>query len=252
MDLDIKGTNDDAQPLLVNVPRKTWVDRFQALFEVILLSGLFSSLLAALPFALHSGTRANLLTDIRILSGHILLEALITFVMLYLIMRAHGENLRGLGLRFDRWRSQVLVGLWVVPALFVTNIIIAAIFQAFFPEYFLDRNPLTDLIRKPQDLILFIIAALVAGGIKEEVQRAFVLNRFREYLGGAWLGLILWSVVFSLGHYIQGVQGMVAAGLFGLIFGIIYLARGLLAPIVAHSCYDTLALLGYWFFLSHK
>ena len=62
------------------------------------------------------------------------------------------------------------------------------------------------------------------------------------------LGLILWSFAFGAGHYLQGLQGAAAAGLFGLLFGIVYLARGsLVAPIVAHGSYDTAALLGYWF-----
>ena len=92
------------------------------------------------------------------------------------------------------------------------------------------------------------VAALFAGGVKEELQRAFVLVRFRDYLGGAKLGLVIWSVAFGAGHYLQGVQNAVAAGLFGLLFGAVYLARGsLVAPMVAHGAYDSLALLAYWF-----
>jgi membrane protease YdiL (CAAX protease family) len=100
---------------------------------------------------------------------------------------------------------------------------------------------------------LFIATALIAGGFKEEVQRAFILSRFRSHLGGAFPGLLLWSSAFALGHYVQGAQGMVVAGLYGLIFGIVYLWRGrLIAPIVAHGAYDVCALLASWFFKSHN
>jgi membrane protease YdiL (CAAX protease family) len=97
-------------------------------------------------------------------------------------------------------------------------------------------------------LVLLIISVLIAGGIKEELQRAFILIRFRDHLGGARLGLVLWSIAFGAGHYVQGFQGMVIAGLFGLVFGTIYLLRGnLIAPMVSHGLYDMVALLGYWF-----
>ena len=62
------------------------------------------------------------------------------------------------------------------------------------------------------------------------------------------LGLIIWSVDFCAGLYLQGLQNAEAAGLFGLLFGAVYLARGsLVAPMVAHGAYDSLALLAYWF-----
>ena len=62
------------------------------------------------------------------------------------------------------------------------------------------------------------------------------------------MGLILWSLAFGAGHYVQGIQGITIATIYGFLFGVIYLLRGsLTAPIVAHSAYDTMALLAYWF-----
>jgi membrane protease YdiL (CAAX protease family) len=142
----------------------------------------------------------------------------------------------------------VVIGLLVVPFLFLINSAVNLLFRVYFPRYYIERNPLTESIGSPQQLLLFVFSALIAGGIKEELQRAFILNRFRRYLGGASVGLVLWSLAFGAGHYVQGAQGITAAALYGLIFGIIYLASGnLIAPIIAHGAYDTLALLGYWF-----
>lgn len=242
--------NQEAAPPLE--PPKTWLDRGQALFEVVLLAGVISSLMAAVPFSIGSSGRTSLLQDIHLMSAYVLLEAFITLVFLFLIMRAHGETLEWLGLSWKRWRSDILAGLAVIPLLLILNLVVSAVFQVLFPKYFLERNPLTELIRTPQDLVLFIVTALIAGGIKEEMQRAFILRRFQAYLGGAKIGLIIWSIVFALGHFVQGAQGMVAAGIFGLIFGIVYLTRGnLVAPMVAHGVYDTVALLGSWFLVSH-
>jgi uncharacterized protein len=242
---------NESRPPESQTPQISWVYRAQALFEVILLGGAVSSLFAGLPFARTPGGREILLSNINFLSAYVLLEASITFVLLFLVMRAHGETLRWLGWQWRRLRTEVALGLALVPLLFALNFVVSIIFQAFFRQFFLERNPLTELIHGPRDLALFIVVALIAGGVKEEVQRAFIVRRFQVYLGGASLGLIIWSVAFGIGHYVQGAQGMVAAGMFGLIFGIAYVARGsLIAPMVAHGVYDTVTLLGYWFFAS--
>jgi membrane protease YdiL (CAAX protease family) len=228
---------------------KSWVARFQALFEVLLLSGLLSSLLAALIVSLFHGKNAKFAAmEANTVCAFLLLEAGFTFILLTLILSAHRETIGGLGLRWDRWKSNLILGLALVPFLFLINALVALIFRLYLPKYYIEQNPLTQLIHTPQQLALFVFSALVAGGIKEEVQRAFILNRFARYLGGAGLGLVLWSLAFGLGHYLQGVQGISIAALYGFIFGIIYLRSGsLIAPIVAHGAYDTIALLAYWF-----
>jgi membrane protease YdiL (CAAX protease family) len=229
-------------------PPVTWIDRLQAAFEVLLVAGLLSSLLAALPFSFNPNLRARLMTDASLTISFILIEAFLTMGFLMLVLRAHRQRIRDLGLASPGWRGDVILGVAVVPLLFLLNLTIAILFKLILPQYFLERNPLTELIRTPRDLMLFLFAALMAGGFKEEFQRAFILRRFERYLGGAWLGLLLWSVVFGLGHYVQGAQGVTAAAVFGLLFGCLYLIRGnLIAPIVAHALYDTAALLGYWF-----
>jgi membrane protease YdiL (CAAX protease family) len=228
--------------------QKTWIMRIQAFFEVLMISGLITSILAALPFNAIPGKSSGLMTSAIPTSIFLLIESAITFLFLAMLLRFHHERIQDLGLHWARWRSNALTGLLLVPFLFLINALIALIFREYFPKYFLETNPLTEIIRTPQQLGLFIFSALIAGGIKEELQRAFILTRFRKYLGGSIIGLILWSLAFGAGHYIQGVQGMVVATFYGFLFGLIYLISGsLIAPIVAHSVYDTLALLGYWY-----
>jgi len=244
---------DYVPPTNPEPPRRTWLDRVQALFEVLLLSGLLSSLLAGLilyPF--HSWKPPNLLQSAKSLSIFLLLESGIAFLILAVILRTRRETISSLGLSWNRWKVHLATGLALVPLLFLLNGVVAVIFKTYFPQYYLEDNPLIQLIQTPQQLVLLIFSALVAGGIKEELQRAFILTRFRLYLGGAGLGLVLWSIGFGAGHYVQGVQGIITAGLYGLIFGIIYLQSGsLIAPIVAHGAYDSVALIAYWYFARH-
>ena len=240
-------------PPLFDAPRKSPVDRLRALLEILLISGLVSSALAALPFVLFSGQKADILVrDAIALSLFLLLESGITILLLTNLLKAHRESLSGLGLRWNQWKFNLLIGLALVPALFLINAIVELTFRNYLPQYCMERNPLTEIIHTPQQLALLMVSALIAGGIKEELQRAFILNRFGRYLGGSLVGLVLWSLAFGVAHYVQGVQGIAVAAIYGLVFGITYLlSKSLIAPIMAHSAYDTAALLIYWFFARH-
>ena len=47
------------------------------------------------------------------------------------------------------------------------------------------HNPLQDLAHTRVDAIVFALVVMIAGGLREEVQRGFVLRRFEQYLGAA-------------------------------------------------------------------
>jgi len=214
---------------------------------VLLLSGLVSGLLAALPFSLGGRSGADLLTNFGFLIGTVLLETAITLILLAMVLKAHRRTLRSLGLRWEEWKTEMRIGLAIVPFLFLVNVLVMGGLRVFLPSHAPEHNPLMDLIRSPGQLGLFVLSALVAGGIKEELQRAFIITRFHEQLGGARLGLVLWSIAFGAGHYLQGLAGVLVAGILGFIFGAVYLLRGsIVAPMVAHGLYNTLSLIGYW------
>lgn len=236
-------------PAPADAQRKSWADRVQALFEIFLMSGIVSTLLASIPLLIFNiGTADSLIRDSRAIAVTLLLESLFSFAILAFLLQLHREPISSLGLSWNRWKHQVLLGFCLIPLLFIVNIVVAAVFKVYFPEHYLEENPLSQSIQSAGQLALFIFSALVAGAIKEEVQRAFILNRFRDYLGGGVTGLIIWSIVFGAGHYVQGYQGVVTTAILGAIFGIAYLKTGsLIGPMVAHGTYNTLALLAYWF-----
>jgi hypothetical protein len=59
------------------------------------------------------------------------------------------------------------------------------------------------------------VVLVVAGGIREEVQRAFLLRRFEQWLGGPVVGVIVASIGFGAGHIIQGRDVAVVTGCSG-------------------------------------
>jgi membrane protease YdiL (CAAX protease family) len=230
-------------------PQNPWINRIQAAFEIFLIAGIVSSFIAAFPFYRKLSSSGFQLQNVSVVCGYVLLEATLTIIFLSMVMSAHREGPKKIGLRWEAWKSNAWLGLGLVPVLFLCNGLIGYVFQTYFPQHFSSRNPLLEIIHTRGELAFFVVSAIFAGGIKEELQRAFILTRFGEWFGGAWLGLLLWSIAFGAAHYVQGLQGIVTAGLFGFLFGIVYLLRGsLIGPMVAHGLYDTLALLGYWFF----
>ena len=61
-----------------------------------------------------------------------------------------------------------------------------------------------ELLARPRDAWLFALVVMVAGGIREEVQRAFLLHRFERWLGGGAVGVVVTSAAFGAGHLLQG------------------------------------------------
>ena len=225
-------------------------DRPQAVFEIIMASGIVSSFLVAMVFTSIFGRNSLTLTemDVGFFMKFQMTESAVTFLILWMLMKLRGETFSGLGLCRKQWKTNVLLGTLAAPCLIVVSGIAGAVFQFFLPEYALEKNPLMDMIHSSRQLALFIFVTIVCGGIKEELQRAFILRRFRYHLGGTVVGLVVWSLVFGAGHYAQGAPGICVAVILGFVFGVLYLMRGnLVLPITAHSVYNTMALLIYWF-----
>jgi len=84
------------------------------------------------------------------------------------------------------------------------------------------------------------------GYVREEIQRAFLLHRFEEWLGGRAVGVIVTSAAFGAGHGLQGVDAGVATGLLGAFWGVIYLRRrSAVAPMVSHAGFDLLQIVQF-------
>jgi uncharacterized protein len=89
------------------------------------------------------------------------------------------------------------------------------------------------------DAMIFAVVVMVSGGVREEIQRGFVLHRFGHYLGGAGYGVIVYSALFGLGHIEQGIDAAIATALLGALWGLLYLARGsTVAPMVSHAGFN--------------
>jgi membrane protease YdiL (CAAX protease family) len=104
-------------------------------------------------------------------------------------------------------------------------------------------NPLEALLRTPAGFAATLLVVIVAGGVREELQRAFLLHRFDQDLGGSMAGLAITSVAFGLGHTLQGRDVAVTTGVLGWLWGALTLARGgAVASMTSHALFNSLEL----------
>ena len=98
-------------------------------------------------------------------------------------------------------------------------------------------------MRTRRDAAVFAVVVVVAGGVREEIQRAFLLHRFEQWLGGGAVGVAIVSVAFGSGHLLQGLDAAVATGVLGAFWGVVYLRRrSMVAPMVSHAGFNLLQL----------
>ena len=221
--------------------------RTQAVLEVALCSGFPTQLLLGAVLA-TIGLRAT--GDAGSLSfGYVvtlsLVDAVLVLGLIGFFLRARGESLRALALGVRSPRAEARLGLLLVPAL-VAGVIAGTVLLGWLAPGLrnVPENPFESLLDTPGRVALFALVAIVAGGIREELQRAFILRRFEQHLGGGWLGLGLFSVAFGLGHQIQGWDAAILTGLLGAGWGAIYLIRrSAVAPMVSHAGFNVAEIL---------
>jgi len=209
-----------------------------------LTDAMAASLLSRLPAV------SNPLASVPSLAAWTLLSSLLLTLAIVLTLRCHGESLGEICLgKGEPLSRNMRLGLVLVPVLWVGSYLLKSAIRHLVPDlYSGERNVFEDLMRTPGDLGLFIVVAFLAGGFREELQRAFIIRRFEQGWGPAWVGAALFAVFFGFGHLIQGKDEAIIAGVFGLVWGAIYvMRRNLIAAGVSHALFDAVELIRYYF-----
>jgi membrane protease YdiL (CAAX protease family) len=223
--------------------------RLVALFEILLCSDFPTQL--AIGATLHAfgippktahGDLSLRYVVVLSLADTALLIGLILF-----LLRSHGERPRDVFLGSRPVAGEFRLGLPMTLAVFVIAIAVLGGVQLAAPFlHNVQQNPLQDLLRRPRDAGLFAVVVVVAGGVREEIQRAFILHRFDVWLGGAYVGVVVWSLAFGFGHLLQGYDVALATAVMGAFWAIVYVRRrSIVAPLVSHSGFNLLELAQY-------
>ena len=237
---------DPAAPIIeppIDVARAVLpIERAAAALEVILCSGIPTqivviTLLSAfgMKMRLANGQMSPPFVFALTLLDTVLLVGLIVF-----FMRAHRESVREQLFGSRPLGIEMLLGLFLIPASFFIVIAVLVMVQVWAPSLRnVPHNPLQDLVRNRLDAVIFAFVVMIAGGVREEIQRGFVLRRFEHYLGGGAVGLVVFSAVFGLGHLEQGRDVALATATLGAFWGLIFLRRrSIVGPMVGHAGFN--------------
>jgi uncharacterized protein len=218
------------------------VQRLGAIVEIVLCSGFPSQLLIILVlngFGMTMRTEDGRLSPPFVFTLS-LLDAVMVVGLVIFFLRAHRQPVREVLFRHRSTWREVLIGVVAIPGVFLFVILVLGLLLLFAPQlHNVTRNPLEDMMLNPNDAMIFAVVVMISGGVREEVQRGFVLHRFGQYLGGAGYGVVIYSVLFGLGHLEQGIDAAIATALLGALWGVLYLARGsTVAPMVSHAGFN--------------
>jgi membrane protease YdiL (CAAX protease family) len=225
------------------------VERLGALIEVFLCSGFPTQLLvfAALSqVGLRARTAEGGLAPPFIVAWA-LIDMTLILGLVWVFLRAHGEPVRQFVLGNRPPAREITLGLLLIPTAFFIVVLVLAVALTLRPSLNnVPVNPFESMMHTRRDAAIFAVVVTLAGGVREEVQRGFIIRRFDRYLGGGPIGILLYSIVFGLGHIEQGYAAAIATGSLGAVWGFVYYRRrSIVAPMISHAGFNLGQLVKY-------
>lgn len=223
-------------------PSRPAVSRWSAGLQVLIICGIPTQVVAATILAIGFGIPP-------MIDGNISFEfvAILSFVdtalvaiLIRLFLSSSGERSADVFIGPRPVAGEMLRGLLWLPVVFlgVTTIVLAI--RAVAPwMHNVETSPFEAFVSSPTQAAIFLAVVVLAGGVREELQRAFILHRFEQRLGGVRVGLILFSVAFGAFHLDQGYDVAVAICFLGLFWGAAYVTRrSAIMPMVNHASFN--------------
>jgi membrane protease YdiL (CAAX protease family) len=226
-------------PPLPAPPRMTTA---RAIVEVLLCSSYPTQLVVA--GALAAGGVSGLTAD-GALNGPFVIavslgDAALVVALVAWFIRRSGESMAAVFIAArPAWREAWL-GVVLAPVVLVgISLLVAAVRVAAPTLHNVPTNPMGALMRDPMLAATFAFVVVVAGGVREELQRGFQLHRLTGHVCGPWPALVLTSVAFGAGHTLQGYDVAIATAALGAFWGWLYLGRrSIVAAAVSHGLFN--------------
>ena len=231
-----------SEPLPVDVPsRREPLPRGRAAAEVFVCSGYPTQLLiasvltaAGLP-PMPGGTLSP-----TFVFANLAIDTVVLLSLIFFFLRQSGDSPAAVFLGPRQPSTEIRLGLLTVPLVLTIVVAVQVIVASVAPSlHNVPESPFGSLLTSRWLLAGFIVLVIIAGGIREELQRAFLLHRFEQRLGGPIVGLVVTSAAFGLGHTMQGWDAALATGTLGAFWGTVYLMRrSAVAGIVSHAFFN--------------
>lgn len=214
----------DAAP----APTPVLARRLLALGQILAVSGFPTQLVMAaiLIFGFGMAPYSSEGLSLEFIATVSFLDTALVASLMFLFLRLSGERSHDIFLGTRPLWGELWRGLALVPVVFLGLSGLVAGLRALWPSLqTVPENPLAAFMREPFDAAVFLVVVVLAGGVREELQRGFILHRFQQHLGGAWLGNLLFGLVFGALHIDQGIDIAIAIGLMGMGWGALYIRR---------------------------
>jgi membrane protease YdiL (CAAX protease family) len=229
-------------PVEAIAPPAAHLTTWFAALQVAAVCGIPTQLLAAVTIALVG--HVPVLDDNGISFEFITLVSLIDTALVSLLIKMFlvfsGESSSTVFLGRRPIRGEVLRGVACVPLVFlaVTGMVLGLRYIAPW-THTVKTSPFEGYLKTPLESGIFLVVVVLAGGVREELQRGFILHRFEQRLGGVRVGLAVFTLAFGLFHLDQGVDVASAICLLGLFWGLLYIQRrSVVWAMTNHACFN--------------
>lgn len=239
---DVSDASLEALPAPADAPALPRMTRGRAIAEVVLCSSYPTQVAAAAALAAAGIPSQNADGGLNVTFVFALstVDALLVVGLIVYLLRRQGESLAEVFLgRRPVWR-EALLGVMLVPLVTLGVAVAVLVTRALFPSlHNVAVNPMSAFMSDPAMAVAFGVVVVVAGGLREEMQRAFQLHRLTGYVCGPLAALAITSVAFGLGHTVQGRDVALATFLLGAFWGALYLRRrSLVAASMSHGLFN--------------
>lgn len=233
---------DSPPPPVAVVARPLTVGRWFALFQAFSVCGIPTQLMVATILMLGANMQPFEGTGLSLefFATLSLIDTALVALLIRVFLELSGESSRDVFLGRRPVLGEAIRGLLLLPIVFVAVTGIVLGLRAVAPSlHTVQQSPLESFMRSPLESGIFLVVVVLAGGVREELQRAFILHRFDQSLGGVNVGLVVFSVTFAALHIDQGYDVALAIGTLGLVWGILYAKRrSAVMPMVNHACFN--------------
>jgi hypothetical protein len=136
--------------------------------------------------------------------------------------------------------SRVFLDLGIGLGVLIVLLALGTLLQQFLSRFESSSAPLRSMA--PQNVLeasAYLAAALTAGFVEEFVFRGYLQRQLTAFSGSVVIGSALQILLFTQGHYFQGLVRLIPVALFGLLFTVLALWRKSLRPgMIAHGLGD--------------
>jgi membrane protease YdiL (CAAX protease family) len=197
-------------------------------FQSLLVSGVPTLMLVGVVMVLGFGMDPfeGGTLSLRFTAMAMFFDTALVALLILLFLTLAGETSRGVFVGPRSPIREIVRGLLLVPVTYIGVTAIVMAIRTVAPALqTVPDNPLTQFMRSPLDAAIFLVVVVLAGGVREELQRAFVLHKFRQSRIGLGIALVAFSLLFGVLHVDQGWDVAIGVGLLGLFWGILYIRR---------------------------